>query len=371
MSGHTSQSVTIRMRFVTPAFLGGADQSAELRAAPFKALLRQCWRIAKAPELQFKHERLREEEGLLFGHTWLATQTTTHDERQKTWHMKSPLSISVTLKPGSKLQLMDRWPEDPKIKHPEVNFPVGAHLYLGYGPLDYDRNSKGTVLKDSRKAIKPGTQIWLRLSGRKLKDMESTLKAVLSVMHWTGAIGGRSRNGWGSLQIIEVQGFGFSPSDPVSDLSDLAREYEKCLEMLWPHAVGTDAHGLLCWRTKKTDFPSWEKALEELARIKISVRTHDHFQFQGRSQGQFSNRHFLAYPVTNHSVTAWPREGRLANQMRFKVFQMNSGYVGAIFHLPAGLPSHLKTNVGNVVEAERAAWKQVHKILDKEAARWK
>lgn len=370
MSGHTSQSVTIRMRFVTPAFLGGADQSAELRAAPFKALLRQCWRIARAKDLNFDYDKLRTEEGLLFGHAWLATQAKAQDERQRTWHMKSPLTISVN--PVGSLPLLGAWPQDPRIRHYEVNFPVGAHLYLGYGPLDYDRNSKGTVLKSLRKAIAPGAEIRLRLGGRKLADLKPSLKAVLSLFHWTGTIGGRSRNGWGSLEIIDVHGIDFSPSDPARDLSDLAQEYKKCLQRPWPHAVGRDAHGILCWKTKEV-FPSWEKTMEALARIKISVRTSEYFQFLDKNKNQFSNRHFLSYPVTNHSVAAWPKESRLANQLRFKVLKQPSGYVGTILHFPAGLPPHLgtKTNRGNIDQAEKTAWEKVHEVLEREAVRWK
>src|SRR5690554_1103210 len=59
--------------FVTPAFLGNAEQSAQWRTPPFKALLRQWWRVAYAAERRFmvKLDEMRREEGLLFGHAWL------------------------------------------------------------------------------------------------------------------------------------------------------------------------------------------------------------------------------------------------------------------------------------------------------------
>lgn len=39
--------LTFKARFTTPAFLGGAEpQQGHWRTPPFKALLRQCWRIA-------------------------------------------------------------------------------------------------------------------------------------------------------------------------------------------------------------------------------------------------------------------------------------------------------------------------------------
>src|SRR5690625_4598965 len=61
------------IRFVTPAFLGNAEQAGQWRSPPFKALLRQWWRVAYAAEKQFQVDpaAMRKEEGLLFGHAWL------------------------------------------------------------------------------------------------------------------------------------------------------------------------------------------------------------------------------------------------------------------------------------------------------------
>lgn len=60
-----------QVSFTTPAFLGNAEQQAQWRTPPFKALLRQWWRVAKAKESGYDHLRLREAEGLLFGNAWL------------------------------------------------------------------------------------------------------------------------------------------------------------------------------------------------------------------------------------------------------------------------------------------------------------
>ena len=43
---HDTETLQVSVEFLTPTFLGGADQNAELRAAPFKNLLRQWWRVA-------------------------------------------------------------------------------------------------------------------------------------------------------------------------------------------------------------------------------------------------------------------------------------------------------------------------------------
>ena len=40
-----------QVTFNTPAFLGNADQQAQWRTPPFKALLRQWWRVVHAPKV--------------------------------------------------------------------------------------------------------------------------------------------------------------------------------------------------------------------------------------------------------------------------------------------------------------------------------
>ena len=50
---------------ITPMFLGNADQEAELRAAPFKGLLRYWWRVTQGN--RFSSEALYKKESALFG----------------------------------------------------------------------------------------------------------------------------------------------------------------------------------------------------------------------------------------------------------------------------------------------------------------
>lgn len=312
MNGFPSDSVTVRLRLVTPAFLGGADQSAELRSAPFKALLRQYWRIANAKGVQYDHEKLRQREGILFGHTWLKTSSGGNISAGKPWHMKSPIVLSVQPVPGK------------------------TH----FGPLDYDKATRGTVLKNNRKALAENSEFEIRISGRKMSELRSSLGAVLALWHWIGCIGGRSRNGWGSIEILDVRGMNFSQSGPAQDLASVVGEYGECLKRAWPHSVGTDSKGILCWRTKDS-YSSWVEAMKNLAEIKVLLRT--------------------------------SFETRLANQLRLKVLKSDSGYLGVIFHVPAGLPPFMtqRAQDPNIESKQQDVWKRVHKYLDDRAVRWK
>lgn len=56
------------LSFTTPAFLGNAEQSAQWRAPPFKAQLRQWWRVVHAAEKGLRSDvhAMRKDEARLF-----------------------------------------------------------------------------------------------------------------------------------------------------------------------------------------------------------------------------------------------------------------------------------------------------------------
>ncbi|WP_240127205.1 hypothetical protein, partial [Thermomonas alba] len=133
---------------------------------------------------------------------------------------------------------------------------------------------------------------------------------ALALMHRYGTVGGRSRNGWGSYALIPLEGTpGLQGALPV-------RDWYRCLELDWPHAIGKDGKGpLVCQTTPHAD---WKALMRTLAIIKIGLRTQFRFT-TGRNAPQPEARHWLAYPVTNHSVGPWGGSARLPNQLRFKV----------------------------------------------------
>jgi len=374
------KQLSYQLRFNTPAFLGNSEQSAQWRTPPFKALLRQWWRVARGiTDL----ERLREEEGRLFG--------AANDEGGGS--QKSQLRLRLDSWSGGKLQ--GAWGSDPQVFHQEVGQNgrnVGAHLYLGYGPLVYQQ---GTALKHNA-AIQAGETNTLRLAwpGR-----EVSLAELVQLLHWFGTLGGRSRNGWGSLEFdplhtVEGRGEG-APIAPLAAnhplLHRVTRPLAECLRQDWPHALGLSADGRpLIWQSTST-FATWREAMQALARAKIGFRTDLGFQ-QGETQNQtkprdipFNNRHLLAYPVTHHAVAGWADElrpgvlkydrqgwvvqsARLANQLRFKVAMNTDGTcVSRIFHLPCALPRDLAQALGRNApspQQQAAIWQTIHGWLD-------
>lgn len=330
-----------RVKFLTPAFLGNAEQSGQWRTPPFKALLRQWWRAAWSAEHSFRNEpgRLRDDEARLFG-------SAANDIGNRSL-VRLRLDRWDTGRLGK-----DEWPRDTKINHPEVTQPVGSALYLGFGPLTYDRKQSDTGLKCNA-AIQAGEAATLRLAFP--QEHARQLDDALGLMAQFGTVGGRSRNGWGSF-VLEQEG-----DTPLPQTALVTRTWREALDRDWPHAIGADEHGPLIWRTQS--FDDWQPLMRRLAEIKIALRTHFAFPEQKPPHPQPLDRHWLSYPVTKHTVAAW-RNFRLPNSLRFKVRQDPDGSRhGLAFHVPCLPPPMFKPHPSAIENV----WQQVHHLLDADA----
>lgn len=179
------------LRFDTPAFLGNAEQNAQWRTPPIKALLRQWWRVAYAAKNKFavNPAAMRREEGLLFGNAWL------QDE-----FCRSRVRIRLSRWEEGKLR---QWPgPEATVHHPEVGqhgANVGSALYLGYGPLRFQGGH--TALK-ANAAIQHGESAEVSLA---MPEADAPLiEHALWLMNRFGTLGGRSRNGWGSFSLLPL-----------------------------------------------------------------------------------------------------------------------------------------------------------------------
>jgi CRISPR-associated protein Cmr1 len=283
-----------------------------------------------------------------------------------------------------------------EVSHPEVNKMKGiidANLYLGYGPLSANRNWKdGSPLQRTvfahtpggynpkkvtepdrkpRSAISPETET-ARLTLRFPDEFASELQNTVQLIQWFGTIGSRSCNGWGSLELTPMTGTPellaveqLESNTPL--LLSVSRPLTDCLQQEWQHAIGTDNNQLLVWRTDL--FDNWQAVTKTLAQVKIAFRT-----VVPIGGPQFQERHLLGYPVTNHFVSAWGKEGRLANQIRFKVVRgADTHYRGIIFHIPCKLPAGMKSKIGKRFQpnakAQATVWRKVHAELDKCSSR--
>ena len=351
----TYATAAYRLQFLTPAFMGDANQNGRWRTPPIKALLRQWWRVAYAADKQFAVcvDEMRHAEGMLFGHAWLETD---HDSSgYEISARKSQLKLRIDHWNSGQLG-QDQWPKDKIIKHPEVTNPIGSNLYLGYGPLTYDKHKRASSLK-ANAAIQAGESAILSIAYPQTNA--GLIVQALWLMHHYGTLGGRSRNGWGSFTLTADD----DTLEPGAALHP--RDWRQCLntDWSWPHAIGQDDKGPLIWKTEA--MPDWQAVMHHLAQLKIGLRTQ--FKFTtGKHALHPEDRHWLSYPVTNHSVGVWVNNARLPNMLRFKVrpdADNPSKLRGVIFHVPCLPPAEFKPEVRAIEDV----WRQVHAYLDTSA----
>lgn len=381
------KTVKHTLRFLTPAFLGDAHQNGRWRTPPIKHELRHWWRVAYAADHSFSVSvaEMRREEGLLFGNAWLSHEDKSSN-REVSSFSKSLVRIRLDRWNEGKLNANEwqkEWGKDKpetaegwKIFHPDVRKFIGPALYLGYGPLEVEKVTLqagkadyATTLKKNA-AIQAGDAAILSMAWPEAfpDDLQNLLRAqkapniypekisqrliyALWLMDRYGTLGGRARNGWGSYHLL--------PSPPGRGEGGEGlpvRPWRDCLNLDWPHAIGTDEKGPLIWQTEP--HADWKSLMRTLAIVKVGLRTQLRFT-TGRGAQHPEDRHWLAYPVTNHDVRTWGAM-RLPNQLRFKARQTADGkLVGVIFHMP-----HLPPPAFNPHRAAiERVWRCVHEFL--------
>jgi CRISPR-associated protein Cmr1 len=366
----TMQELTYQVSFNTPAFLGNAEQQAQWRTPPFKALLRQWWRVVKAPDVGYDHHELLRLENALFGS---AGDDAGGGRSKVQLRLSAWDSGNLTSLP----HMVTHQHSEVKNRQTGQLVPVGTAVYLGFGPVTTS-NMRQAIAPDS-----PAVTLKLRVPESEV----DTLRKAMQLATWFGSVGSRARNGWGSLHIVGEGILGFeglcdsnlAEQAPPRNLNAALTDR---LAADWPHALGLCADDRpAVWRVfaEKTTregkpyfqgFKEWKQVLEKLAALKIGFRT----QFKlnsGSPHSQVEDRHVLAYPVTNHSL-AGLSNARLASQMRFKVAKNKDGqFFGLITHLPCAMPQAFfdrsavrPPSIGHQIEV----WQQVHEFLNAQPA---
>ncbi len=184
----TLRELTYQVSFNTPAFLGNAEQQAQWRTPPFKALLRQWWRVVKAPSVGYDHSQLLARENELFG---------SAGDNFGGGRSKVQLRLSAWDEGAmSALQPMARHP------HPEVKdrdrqpIDIGTAIYLGFGPV---------TLQGMRKAIAPAaTPLTFKVHCPETELPD--IKKVMQLVAWFGTFA-LMPVGYTSHRSVQVSGF--------------------------------------------------------------------------------------------------------------------------------------------------------------------
>jgi CRISPR-associated protein Cmr1 len=304
------------VRFNTPAFLGNAEQSGQWRTPPFKALLRQWWRVVVAEQLNFNVGDLRKREAELFGVA--ADGSDSH---------KSQVRIRL-----------DDWSLGKLNQAPAIgqvamgkNQTSAAALYSGYGPI-----IPGPRLK-ANAAIQAGAEARFRIAFPE----DSGIEQALALINAYGTLGGRCRNGWGSVELIGTH----------VDYTPGLREWKAAMQKDWPHAIGTDEKALI-WQSPNQ--PGWDAAMKLLAQTRSDMRR------------AVPDKLMLAYPSTKGAMHGWTNNDRVPHSLRFKVRAVGKEFVALAVHLPCRPSDSLWNKLSSQKQQGfPATFAAAHAFLDK------
>ncbi len=315
---------------ITPMFLGNAGQEAELRAAPFKGLLRYWWRVANGVKYR-GHKELLEAENYIFG---------SPDETGG----KSRVTVEVVAQ--SKMI-----PEKSTFSNPGlIDHPECENSKHKTNPLNY-LAGMGLIKNGIQHSyFPPDGEFSLIISAghEAVKDVE----ASLNLFNIFGAIGSRSRNGWGSFFWKGNQ------DSPVSSM----RNFSDAFDHDYPHCLGQDNKGPLFWKTKQTR-SNWEDCMKDLAETYVSIRAGNkklNIPKLDVNSGNPPDRHLLGYPIMHHNQV-WGPKVRHASALRLIVRKETDGLRGYILHLPHLFSTDMWRNGKN---RQMQIWQKVHTALD-------
>jgi len=346
---YRNERIQMECAFLSPAFLGGADQQAALSVAPLKAALRYWWRVSGIHQASNADE-LFDKESALFGNAEEGVG-------------KSQIRVSIQSKTVE--VKTDRLPSGgPPIPHPEVNFrgnsTVNSIAYLGgMGILAPDGNPRKSYLNVSGR-FQCSVAYPERLAGQ--------IVPALGLFKEFGTVGSRSRNAFGSLDV----NFKIASTRSVGVLTDWGDLFGQD----YPHGLGKDNQGLLGWESRET-FDRWNVAFHALAEAYINLRTRANpifaFPTQRHSHQEPTNRHLLGYPVTNHSVDAvgWKSNGRHASALRFAI-KPDKNHPSqlriVVLHIPHAYSNEMMNeNNGWPIRRQQEVWSKVHEYFDQHA----
>lgn len=312
------KEIRLKLKVVTPMFLGGADgKKAELRPPSVKGLLRFWWRATQA-SLNLK--QLQEKEGEIFG--------AAGEKESK----KSSFSIVIKVSEVGKYCSSGSLPRHEfKVK----GHPLNILDYLAYGTQTWDKQVKKNIFV--REYIKPDSDFTFELILKiwEEKNWEDILKA-LQVFYLFGGLGAKTRNGFGALEIIEAEG-----TQEVKAISSLAPDNafkEQCSFNNTPSFPAFSTNARL-FKTKK-QHQNWHDSLAELGfayrEARLSLERSHHYE----------KRQYLGAPII---VNKKPKShlDRHAKPYFLRVYRQNGGYTGYILYLPASyLPPEYCSGLG-------------------------
>lgn len=322
------KQIACKVKFITPAFLGNAEQVGQWRTPPFKALLRQWWRAAYAAEKQFDFDiqQMRQAEGQLFGHAWL--ENDKDKSGNKVAARKS--EIRLRLKP---IRQESAWE---KGSQQGVN-PLAKNIQTSYAWFGISNRGPGLADKAGVAANNAESQKILNLSVP--DEQENVFIEIIKLINFTGSMGSRRLGGWGSLQMALLN------EQPLSlNLQKYILALESCLEHDWSLAIAKDDNGPMVWQSKDS-FSSWSEAMGFIAARRKEVRQALKLNIDLRPALGFASG-----------------DKRMASPLTWKIVEANDKFAVRVVAMPHQMPQASGKNI-SAVNLLRA-WNIVSATMD-------
>lgn len=328
------ETAEFTVEVLTPMFLGGANGDAELRAAPLKNAVRYWWRITQG---DLTHKDLLKKEQKLFGGV----------SGNKAICSLVDVVVTGSVRTGNKNKMASIGKKiNPEAKN--KNVPLSA--YLGMGPVDFN----GIYTKTR---ILPGEKFALSVFFP--KENRNNLIDALSLFAEFGSLGARSRNGWGSFNLLVM-------NDRISLLprKKLLEKYGEEISSIfnidkkYPFKLGESNGQPLFWKIGIGD--TWQNVMKLAGESYMDLRQQV-LPFPQAPPNGVQERHILGYPITSHPIGNWGRNnGRMPSQLRIIIRKTGNNYNAYFFHLPHKIPKPWDSSLGR----ELSVWQKIHNYLD-------
>lgn len=323
-----------KLEVLTPMFLGGANGDSELRPAPLKNSIRYWWRITQG---ELSHEKMLGKEQQLFGGvTGEATRSLVD------------VVVTGSVRTGGVGEVDDAIG---RTRNPEANgrnVPLSA--YLGMGPVNFN----GIYTKTR---ILPGEKFTVSVSYP--KEHKNNIIDALSLFAEFGSLGARSRNGWGSFNLLAENNSVLLSREKLfenygEELSEIFKVGKK-----YPFKLGKSNKQPLLWKISMGN--TWQKAMKLAGESYMDLRQQA-LPLPNASPKVVQKRHILGYPITNHSkIDSWGgNNGRMPSQLRIIIRKTGNKYNVFFFHLPHKIPKPWDSSLGT----ELSVWQKLHNYLD-------
>ncbi|MCX8004565.1 MAG: hypothetical protein N2688_06360 [Burkholderiaceae bacterium] len=340
------QQLHMTLTFLTPAFLGDAEQNARWRTPPLKHLLRRWWRVVHYAKRDPKNAgfdvlAMRRAEGRLFGHAWL------EDDDLEDAVGRRPLTAA-----RRSLVRLRLWPA---LEADDLAAVWRGGGKSGVAPLESNLSTshawfgliqRGGGLPDRQRIEANQAR---RLSLAFPQPFEEDLRRTLALIHGFGTVGSRSRGGWGSVALHAADRAQAFVIFRAQALRPYCEPLARCLQRDWMAAFACDPDGRpWVWRSAQR-FDSWHDALRVSATLRRELRT--------SLRGQPDLRAALGFAG----------DGRMASPLHWKVLADGSKWVLQAAAMPHAVPVEAR-NALSVTNLD-AAWKTVRAFLDKKLQR--